>query len=531
MSAANATKSYRRQYRRMQYVLGPRAVAAPTGWVTTAVSGGLCLTAHPDLNVVVRDDQGVSLTLLGFLLDPEAPLASDADILARLAAAWPAAEHPFELLDALGGRFVLIAHAAGETSVVGDANGTLQLYHASARGETWCAAQSDLLADHLGFAEDPEAVAYIERFKEHTQEYAWALESTAYAHVRRLLPNHYLDLGSATVRRYWPREPLVSRSVAEVKGAVAKRMASLMVAAANRFDLAIGVSAGLDSRLMLAASRPVKDRVVYYTGQDKHRTASHPDVSIPRRMLAALGVEHHVIHAADELDPEFVATYRESVPQAHVHRLPGLQAQWRRYEFSRVAAIGNVSENARAFYQSETGLPDFGFTARELADRRDIGHLEFFVRKTQEHLDKLGDTHGYSRLDLLLWEQGSGAWFAGNIGEFLSAWQDVFLPYNCRALLLDMLSAPIESRQVPATELYRAVAAELWPEVLAYPINPMTRAKWFNKHVYPPLRAVKRSLLALAARLRASPASADGASAGEGRREGAAAGRAGSNPH
>ncbi len=532
MTAVQSTTTYNRQYRRMQFVLAPRPVAAPAGWVLTPVSGGLCLTSHPDLNVLSVEGEDVSLTLLGYMLDSEAPEASDADILTRLAADWSANADPFALLDPLGGRYLLIARYAGETSVVGDANGTLQLYFATSGGETWCAAQPDLLAQHLGSSADAEAIDYIERLKANSFEYAWVLDSTPYAHVRRLLPNHYLELGSAAVHRYWPRGPLASRTVDEVKGPAAKRLAALMTAAANRFDLAVGVSAGLDSRLMLAASRSVKDQVVYYTGQDEHRTARHPDVSIPRRMLAKLGVEHHVIEAAEALDPEFAATYRASVPYAHECRLPDLQAQWERYQFARVAAIGNVSENARAFYQAETGLPDFGFTAQELADGRGVGHLDFYVRRLQEHLDRLGDTHGVSHLDLLMWEHDSGAWFAGNIGEFLSAWQDVFLPYNCRALLTELMAAPVASRMVPATELYCAVAEELWPEVLAHPINPLTPSKWFYKHVYPLLRAAKRTLLSLLGRNSGSGSDAAAeARTRHGRPGEGAAGPASSNPH
>lgn len=492
---------YHRQYRRMQFVLGPKQHLVTHGWKASEVAGGLALSSHPDLSVLTATRGSVTLTLLGYLLDPDAPRDGDAEIVGRIAATVAAGGDLFEALAPLGGRYLLIVDD-GEPKVVGDANGTMQLFHATAGGETWCAAQPDLLAELHGFDEDPEATLYIRQFMAGSSEYSFPLSVSPYAEVRRLLPNHSLHLRSGTTHRYWPNEPRVQRSVAEVKGRVAARLSGLIAAAANRFELTLGVSAGLDSRLMLAASHSVKDRIVYYSGVDKVRGPRHPDVKIPRRMLADLGLEHHMIAVKTEASRGFSEVFRASVPYAHQQRIPGLESQFEYYQLNRVAAIGNVSENARARYQSAlAGVPDEAVTARALALRRGLDHLNLYVESLQRHLDGLGDTHGYDPLDLLFWEHGSGAWFSHNVSEFVIAWQDVFLPYNCRTLLVDMLSTPQEARTGRAAELYIAVAGELWPEVLAYPINPLTAKKAWSKNVYRPLRALKRSFQGLVASL------------------------------
>lgn len=490
---------YHRQYRRLQFVLGPRPVNAPPGWLVTDVVGGQVLTHHPDLRVASAQHDGAGLTLLGYILDPDAPQTTDVEILERLVQVVAADGDLFEALAMLGGRYLLLV-AGKDLRLVGDANGSLQVFHASVSGTTWCAAQADLLAEEFGFEEDPEARAYIERSVRELGEYSWPAVATLYPDVSRLLPNHYLDLRAGTVRRYWPTAPLTPRSIDAVKADIARRLTGMMQAAANRFDLSMGVSAGLDSRLMFAASRSVKDRIVYYTGQNAERGKNHPDVRIPRAMLAAAGVEHHLIEADAEVDPEFAAVYKASVPFANKKRIRGLQAQYRRYELKRVAVLGNISENVRSFYRS--GMPDLptrGFTAQTFAERRGLGDYPFRIRAVQRYLDELDtcNTHGYDYLDILMWEHGSGIWFAQNTTEFVCAWQDVFLPFNCRALLLDMLSTPMATRMTPAKELYAAVAREMWPEVLAYPINPLTPQKWFMEHAYRPLRDVKRAALRL----------------------------------
>jgi hypothetical protein len=75
-------------------------------------------------------------------------------------------------------------------------------------------------------------------------------------------------------------------------------------------------------------------------------------------------------------------------------------------------------------------------------------------------------------LDLFYWEQRAGNWLATCELEFDIAWKDIFTPYNCRLLLMDMLSADDIYRRPPQYELYKKMILTLWPEVLAEPINP-----------------------------------------------------------
>ena len=49
---------------------------------------------------------------------------------------------------------------------------------------------------------------------------------------------------------------------------------------------------------------------------------------------------------------------------------------------------------------------------------------------------------------------------------------EIFLPYNCRRLLLTLLSAEEKYRMPPEFELNRRLADHMWPETLDVPINP-----------------------------------------------------------
>ncbi|HZJ09373.1 MAG TPA: hypothetical protein VFD39_06750 [Trueperaceae bacterium] len=489
-----APETLQRLDHRMQFVLGPEFDASFPHWSRIEAASGLRLTSHPDLSVTRVEHRGVTLTLLGYLLDPFAPTATDEEILISLAAQLAYGAELFGSLETLGGRYLLLVDA-GEPLIVGDASGTMQLFHAAVGGERWCAAQPHHLARLLRLREDPEARDFIDWVKSETHEHSWPLDSSPYSGVRRLLPNHFLDLNTFDAVRYWPRAPYVEGDVESLLPKVAEGLKQLVTAGASRFELSMGISAGLDSRVMLAASREVAQKIVYYTAQSPERGASHPDVAIPTTMLADLGVRHDLIVRGDGPSEEFAGVFRDSVPDAHQHRVAGLQTQLDYYRLGRVAVLGNISEVARLIYRTSKRVPPLvGRPTAEYLSRLPAMAHPFALRHCQRWLDGLGDTMGYHVLDLFFWEHRHGSWFAHNCGEFTFGWRDVFLPYNCRALIVDLLAVPVAQRTGRAVGLYERIAHELWPEVLAYPINPVSRVEKWRRKLWLALSGVKRTL-------------------------------------
>ncbi|MBX3144805.1 MAG: hypothetical protein KF813_13675 [Trueperaceae bacterium] len=497
MAFSTDERVLKRIYRRKQFVLGPRPVEEPEGWRAVKIAGGNWLVAHLELGVLTATSDDLSLTLLGYILDPNDPNATDADVVQDLAERVSAGADLFKSLGTLAGRYLLLLARPGHAPLlVGDAAGTLTVFHCRVDGETWCAATADLLADEHGLQPDPEAAAYISQRKAQVEEFAWPVDTTLYSEVRRLLPNHYLDLASGSVHRYWPVEPLAQRSVQDVARSAAVRMQAVMAAGARRFDLVVGVSAGLDSRLMLASTAGSLERIEFYSGLSKTRGPNHPDLAIPRRMLAGTGAKHHVIPNDGVVDASFADVFNASLPLGHPHRVAGLSKQLEYFKLTRVATLGNVSENARSKYlqRKYKQLPPAGLTAEY------CGYLEqmegpFEVRAYARWLEGAPDVPGYDKRDLLFWESRTGSWFASNISEFVIAWQEVFLPYNCRALLTDLMSAPLESRVIPVTRLYLAVANELWPALTRFDVNPKSVGKRLRDATYLGLRGIKRGLM------------------------------------
>ena len=463
---------------RRQFILGPRFVDWLPGWKRISVRDSIRITAHPDLPLTQAVDGPRSVTLLGYLLDPLEPQATDHQIAHRLLlclAQTPDADALVEETYALGGRWILIADDGAAVRLFHDPMGLRTVFYTdrSLLPETWCATQPSLIAETLSLARDPEAETEFvgSSLYQENPEYRWPVDRCVYREVRHLLPNHLLDLGIGASRRYWPDRLLGRFEVGEAVERVSTLLTGLIRAASARFPLALATTAGWDTRLILAASREVSGRIHYFTRRTKNRS----DVTRVPRLLSRLGLPHQLIGFPEHMNPDFERIYRRSMTEAH--ELWGRMAQglYESYPQDHVCLNADSGEITRVRLRLAASEP---VTARALARLTDLAirfrdRLEanaYVVRACEDWLASVGDLHGVHILDLFYWEQYAGNFSAaaetedGIVMEF-------FTPFNCRQLLTTMLAVDESQRQYKSPLLYRALIEKLWPEVLREPVN------------------------------------------------------------
>jgi len=76
---------------------------------------------------------------------------------------------------------------------------------------------------------------------------------------------------------------------------------------------------------------------------------------------------------------------------------------------------------------------------------------------------------------LFHWEQRIGSYLSAGFLEFELVWRDIFLPYNCRSLICDILACDESKRARGNFELYRDILTRLSPDLLHFPVNPLPR--------------------------------------------------------
>jgi hypothetical protein len=457
-----------------QFVLGPVSTVCRGGWKRTRIEGELQLCTHPGLGVTQATYRDRSLTLVGFMLDPDLPNSTDADIVERLLEGCTSLQTLIAGTSRLGGRWVLIATYGKNKYLFNDAFGLRQVFYTDPKltGALWVMSQPKIGADVLNLAIDDAAQKFIASYEfRAASEYKWPGASTPYAAIGHLLPNRYLDLGTGSVHRYWPDRPLERIGLRDAVHQLSELFKGLIKAAATRFDLALAVTAGLDSRLVLAASKDVSKKITYVTVRQWMAPDDHCDIVVSGRLLERLGLKHTVIKAPLTASPEFSRAFKDNVFLAHNHYEPDAEAILKHFSRKKVVVTGSGGEVGRSYHSLP--LENNGkVTAEYLSKLEEMGSNDYAVRYFQQWLDDLGDLYNVSLLDLFEWDIGSGNWLAMTQLEFDIAWKDILTPYNCRAIMALMLSVDEKYRKGPENRLFLETIRNLWPEVLSEPINP-----------------------------------------------------------
>lgn len=476
---------------RNQFILGPRFAEEFPSWKRKSLGGHLYLTVHPALNVEHIAQGNRSVTLLGYILDPCNSHHGDADILRSLLAEPCNQNIIIERTFRLGGRWVLLVRDRDSTWLMHDATGLRQVcftdYQQSE--ELWCASQPGLLSLLLNYSVGKEAADYLKSNKvREDSEYMWPGASTAYKEVARLLPNHCLDLASGVVKRYWPTKPLDNLPLGHAIKRISDTLRGLMVSVNNRYELVLGLTAGLDSRLVLAASKDICKEMRFITVKQKWMSDDYADLTVPAALLARLGLRHEIIDGSVEPDKEFLKIFKSNVSFAHEHVYASDACAIRKYNDNRLVAVtGSASEIAKRYLRLPAAEMNC-VTAKHIAKLEGMGSHSFAVNAFDRWLNGISDLYNVNLLDLLTWEIGTGSWLSTTQLEFDIAWQDIFTPYNCRQLLSDMMSVQESYRTAPTHKLYMKLIDSLWADSLSVPINPHDRVN----HKFKLLKATRR---------------------------------------
>ncbi len=470
---------------RRQFLLGPRFLKGFPTWRHVEMRAPIRLTVHPDLPTYVARNGEQSILLLGYILDPGEPRANDADIVGRLLTQVESDGTPeafIRLTFPFGGRWILIVDKGRDAWLFTDPCGYRQVFYTRmSQCGLWCASQPGLLAETLDLVPDGEAIKFIQAYRAQQPQYWWPGDSSLYKDVRHLMPNHYLDLRTGENHRFWPREDIRPRPLNDVVRDCAQILQGLIESASFRFELALGITAGKDTRLLLAASKTIRNELYCFTAQYWDLSPASPDILVPSRLLPKLGMTHHVIRCPSRMDKEFAKLYRRNVTTAHEAYGPIAEGMYHYYPQERMSMKGCGMPVTSGYYRLRLRheLPQAereGIDAHALAHVARIPKEEFALQALDRWLTDAShrSVEGLDLLNLFLWEDREGNWQAMTQLEFDIS-REVFVPYNCRSMLANMLSLPEEHRMRPEIVLHRKMMLHLWPEVLIEPINPFAK--------------------------------------------------------
>ncbi|MFP4163571.1 MAG: hypothetical protein ACLFQB_06730 [Chitinispirillaceae bacterium] len=479
---------------RRQYLLGPEYASGLQDWNRLCLGEGVMLTVHPDLNVTRVNEGDSVLVLLGFIFDPLHPERDDGQILESVLGDSRRPERLYDELDGMGGRYVLISRYGNSWRILNDAAGFRQVfYHVDKRKRLWCAGELSLLVENCALEVDPELrreFFSLPLFTS-TQEFWYPAGLTMYHGAYRLQPNHYLDMNTFRIVRYWPRGPIRSYSVDTSIEYVCSVLKGLMECAVNRFDTSLAVTAGLDTRIVLAACRDIRERLHYFTHTHPLLAQNGEDITIPASILNSFGLVHNLVPEMQLGDDrEFSSVMDRSVVTSRKSKVINAYTMYRYFQKlgrEYVVTNGVGGEMTRNFYFVPPLLKINGELLSRLAGMWGSALAgELFGRWLEDARSRV-HTRDHL-LDLFYWEQRTGSWAAQSYSEYDIAFES-FSPLNCRKLVEVSMGVRSSYRSPPRCRFHRDLIARMWPELLSWEINPS------RNRVKKVLGGVKRSAL------------------------------------
>lgn len=476
---------------RRQYLLAPERVEGLAGWSITDLGRHGWLYAHGELPVHCHKGDGRQAVLAGFAVDARNPALSSGEIVAAVLRGLQEGERLGAVTYFLGGRWVLFIDEGEQLLVLNDTCGLRPVFYGigSANEQRWCASEPRLLERFAGAKQDEALLEEIKLagvFED--REYWWPAPISGYVGVSRLLPNHCLRLPSGRVSRYWPEAPLRPLSVAQGVEVLAPLLVNQVRAMARQQPLAVTLTAGLDTRTVLAACKEVADSVWFHTWRLPKMRDSSADIAVPQRLMERLGLAVHILPCDGRADPAFAKLYGANNAFAHACWRDIAEGLCRNYPQERLSVKGSCSETGRCFYYHQ-GYPKGEMDVVRLARlQRGWAGSPATKRALDEWLpggQEVEQRQGIKVLDLFYWEQRLGCWQASSQVEWDIA-QETFCPFNNRSVLATLLSASEQARLADAVHL--GLIQKLWPELLAEPINPKPLRKRISKWIKHTLR-------------------------------------------
>lgn len=290
---------------------------------------------------------------------------------------------------------------------------------------------------------------------------------TPYHECRRLLPNHYLKIDTKQVVRHWPHSDTFGHySGSDIRSTVIKKLSKNIRAFVENGVPYLSLTAGRDSRVLLACSREVKDQISCHTIRIPDEGA-RIDFQVAGYIAKTFDLErkgqHFVKPDPDDLE-QWLARTGRCVAGRTWHNVTTL----RQLHAGRARFEGIGGEIGRAYCHRSTDDRETRFTPTELVKRLNLPVTEELCKAARNWLADAPDLDAFRLLDLLYIEQRIGCWGSvTSLGHADSA-QTMF-PFCDREIVHALVSLDEEDKRSEEwmTDIIRAT----WPELLHIPFD------------------------------------------------------------
>jgi len=465
-----------------QYLITNNAKISIPGWHCITPTNSLYIHSHPFLNDTCIQKKHTFIVLLGFIFDPLNPDYTFYDIIENLINESPQRSDFFKNIQALTGRYVLIYNDESNLLVTPDACGLRQIYYGKINGKKYITSSIklpiDLTKETLQISQNKKD--FINSRQYEINEQAWLGDQSYDDRFKKVLPNHYLKFNSFISKRIPFFEPKITDNYNKVLNYAKKILTNSFKTIKNRYKVILPVTAGLDSRILLAASREYKTNIEYYIFERKE--ANFYDSYIPDKLMNKLQMDFTRIKAYNFTD-KFLQKYKENHYFSRIlPKTKFINYHYKNSDSDTLNITGNCSEITRFYYDYPLAEVSGKYFAR-ICNYKNNSYAIEQINKWLDDAKYFCYKNSIDLRTLFYWEQRMGNWGAQFPFEQDIAIEE-FAPYNNRELILSILTIPQRNRKYPRYKFRYDLMRNLWEEILQEKINPETVFEIFSEILY-----------------------------------------------
>lgn len=428
---------------------------------------------HPWTSVGVAQDGKLLVAVIGICVPTVEPPGEGVPeyLLGRLQ------QNEDALLAALSdfaGRYAVIFGRVGHLKIVNDATSMRSVFYAPERG---------IVASHALLVEESLGEQIVR--SKLPVHHGFPGNRSPFSRAKVLTPNTYLDLTRSCVVRFWPSRSVPEAGVDDAAAQVIEQATQSIRVAAQGHSLRLALTAGLDSRVLLAMVLHAGATVETYTYGTKSDTAV--DRAFARDLAKQAAVPHTLIP-----NPGISPGLHHKLARAHylphhVNVVQGLMEWFPGHE--SLAVTGNLLEIGRRFYSR---LERGGASPPVDAESMAALHRRKMRTSVNRRIAAFGDEkwtrvaedafRGYvvdtdyeqtlglvDPFDLFYWEHRMGTWHGPAMNE-RDFYAEAFIPFNSRRIFELLLGiSPTHRRN--GTIFYKMIQMTA-PKLLRLPVNP-----------------------------------------------------------
>ncbi|MGM8949302.1 hypothetical protein ACS6O0_00055 [Enterobacter hormaechei subsp. steigerwaltii] len=376
-------------------------------------------------------------------------------------------ESVFAFTDVMAGRYIIAFIINSDVYMLTDACGFKRALFMMHNGAKLITSSENYAAHIFGFN-----TVINENIKEMMRDEAYRRKESPWFGVtsiderfRYLIPNHYLSIRDFSLHRM--PSPRIGGNAIAISSSMLKNTISAL---SERYKLMQPITAGIDSRILLAASESVKDSIDYYVFGEEN--SNHEDVYIPKELSKIVGVNFNAINPPSAPN-EFKNEIKKTVLGGRdLPKIDNIYYHYKNSHFEKVNINGNGAEIFRSYY----GTSIFGFSAKSLSILSGTKKWPILERKINDWLTLTGakrysQDNNISITDLFYWEQRMAIW-----GSMFPLEQDIAMdevsPFSNRKLIFTMLSEPSIKRRSPDFKSATLLIEYLDSRLNKVPVNP-----------------------------------------------------------